>query len=340
MMKFGNRILALAVLILAMAALPVFADDTANLTTADSGQAFQTLERIETIVYGAPQGGGLVNRLANVEKEVFGRELPGSLTERQTAMLDFLEKGSTTQPSLLFKLAVTEWGVSREVHPSWAMARRVDTLEAVLEGTVQGGALAARVEKLITKLLPEGVLATPAVLPKTTVVKCALGQTLSVRNVKVDDKVVLNLTEEIIIDGNLFAPKGSRVFAHITKVKPPRSFGRASEIDMAFDALELLGPSSVTVAVGQAAKKAMEVDSAAIGAAGASFAGAVLLGPVGLAGGFLVRGSDKQLKQGTLFYVETTEDANAQAYKIPSQISSIVTSGDVQAPQGSQPVNQ
>jgi len=339
-MKHGKRILALAVLILAMAALPVFADDTANLTTSDSGQAFQTLERIETIVYGAPQGGGLVNRLANVEKEVFGRELPGSLTERQTAMLDFLEKGSTTQPSLLFKLAVTEWGVSREVHPSWAMARRVDTLEAVLEGSVQGGALAARVEKLITKLLPEGVLATPAALPKTTVVKCALGQTLSVRNVKVDDKVVLNLTEEIIVDGNLFAPKGSRVFAHITKVKPPRSFGRASEIDMAFDALELLGPSSVTVGVGQAAKKAMEVDSAAIGAAGASFAGAVLLGPVGLAGGFLVRGSDKQLKQGTLFYVETTEDANAQAYKIPSQISSIVTSGDVQAPQGSQPVNQ
>ena len=339
-MKHGKRILALAVLILAMAALPVFADDTANLTTSDSGQAFQTLERIETIVYGAPQGGGLVNRLANVEKEVFGRELPGSLTERQTAMLDFLEKGSTTQPSLLFKLAVTEWGVSREVHPSWAMSRRVDTLEAVLEGSVQGGALAARVEKLITKLLPEGVLATPAALPKTTVVKCALGQTLSVRNVKVDDKVVLNLTEEIIVDGNLFAPKGSRVFAHITKVKPPRSFGRASEIDMAFDALELLGPSSVTVGVGQAAKKAMEVDSAAIGAAGASFAGAVLLGPVGLAGGFLVRGSDKQLKQGTLFYVETTDDANVQSYKVPSQISSIVTSGDVQAPQGSQPVNQ
>ena len=254
-------------------------------------------------------------------------------------MLDFLEKGTTTQPSLLFKLAVTEWGVAREVHPSWAMARRVDTIEAVLDGTVQGGPLAARIEKLITKLLPEGVLATPALLPKTTIVKCALAQTLSVRNVKVNDKVALNLTQEIIVDGNLFAPKGSRVFAHITKVKPPRSFGRASEISMAFDSLEVLGPSAVAVAVGQAAKKAMEIDSAAIGAAGASFAGAVLLGPVGLAGGFLVRGSDKQLKQGTLFYVETTDDSNVQAYKVPSQISSLVTSGDAASPQGSEPVN-
>ena len=338
-MKFRNHILVLVVLLLTMAALPVFADDKANLTTSDSGQAFQTLERIETIVFGAPQGGDLVNRLANAEKEVFGRELPGSLTERQTAMLDFLEKGTTTQPSLLFKLAVTEWGVSREVHPSWAMSRRVDTLEAVLDGSVQGGPLAARIEKLITKLLPEGVLSTPAALPKITVVKCALAQTLTVRSVKVNDKVVLTLAEEIIVGGSLFAPRGSRVFAHITKVKPPRSFGRASEIDMAFDALEVLGPSSVAVGVGQAAKKAMELDSAAIGAAGASFAGAVLLGPVGLAGGFLVRGSDKQLKQGTLFYVETTDDANVQSYKVPSQISSLVTSGDASSPQGSQPLN-
>ena len=81
-MKFRNHILVLAILIFAMAALPAFAVDTANLTTTDNSLAFQTLERIETIVYGQAQGGGLVNRFANVEKEVFGCELPGSLTER------------------------------------------------------------------------------------------------------------------------------------------------------------------------------------------------------------------------------------------------------------------
>ncbi|HAH70178.1 MAG TPA: hypothetical protein DCL58_10405, partial [Synergistaceae bacterium] len=55
---------------------------------------------------------------------------------------------------------------------------------------------------------------------------------------------------------------------------------------------------------------------------------------LGLAGGFLVRGSDNQLKEGTLFYVETTAATTVPGYKIPSQISSMAVSGDVTSPQG------
>ena len=331
-MKF-KKMLTLTVVVLTVFAFMSVAFASSD-AIVDGGPAFQTLERIEIIVYGSPQGGGLLSRLNSAEKDVFGRELPGSLTERQTAMLDFLEKGTTTQPSLLFKLSVAEWAVIQEIHPGWSLAKRIDTLEAIVEGTVQGGAFASRTERLIMKLLPEGVLATPVEIPASTVVKTSLAQTLTVRNVKVDDKVVLKLIEEIVIAKNLVAPKGSRVFAHITKVKPPRSFGRASEIEMAFDALEVIGPNSVTVNMGEAAKKAMETDSGTIGAVGASFAGAVLLGPLGLAGGFLVRGSDNHLKEGTFFYVETTAAATVKGYMIPSQISSMTVSGDVTSPQG------
>ncbi len=314
--------------------MPAMAADT---VVADGGPAFHTLERIETIVYGAPQGGGLISRLTNAEKDVFGRELPGSLTERQTAMLDFLEKGSLTQPSVLFKLSVAEWAVSQQIHPAWPLARRVETLESILDGAVLGGALASRIEKVIIKLLPEGAMSSPAEVPATTIVKTALAQTLSVSNVKVDDKVVLNLIEEVVVNQTLVAPKGSRVFAHVSKVKRPRSFGRPSEIEIEFDALEVLGPGSVPVTMGESAKKAMEADQATVGAVGASFAGAVLLGPLGLASGFLVRGSDKELKEGTLFYVETVGVNTVQGYKVPAQISSMVSSGDVSVPQGSTP---
>ena len=131
----------------------------------------------------------------------------------------------------------------------------------------------------------------------------------------------------------LVAPKGSRVFAHITTVKPPRSFGRSSVIEMEIDGVEVLGPYVVPVNIGDAAKKAMEADSAMIGAAGASLAGAVLLGPVGLAGGFLIRGNDKQLKEGTLFYAQTSEATPITAYQIPSQISPLTQPGGL-APQG------
>ena len=113
-MKLKSMLMLTAVILTAFASVTV---SSASDVAVDGGPAFQTLERIETIVYGSPQGGGLLSRLNTAEKEVFGRELPGSLTERQTAMLDFLEKGTTTQPSLLFKLSVAEWAVTQQIHP-------------------------------------------------------------------------------------------------------------------------------------------------------------------------------------------------------------------------------
>lgn len=322
-MKIRKSIMTLLLVatIALFAAPALYAADAAT----DGGPAFQILERVEMIVYGQIQGGGLLQRLSNVEKDVFGRELPGSLTERQTAMLNFLEKGSESQPSLLFKLAVAEWAVLQTTTPDGGIARRVDTLEAIVEGAVQGGAYAARVERLITRLLPDGVTANAVEVPAGTVVKAETQKVLSVRDVKKDDKLVLKLHEEIVLNGVLVAPKGSRVFAHIEKVKPPRSFGRASEIEVGFDALEVLGPDSIPLTVGDAAKKAMEADAALIGAAGASMAGAILLGPLGLATGVLIRGSDKPIAAGTLFYVETMEAATVQAYHVPAQISSFIT---------------
>lgn len=298
--------------------------------------AFQTLERIETIVYGKAREGGLINRLSDVEKTVFGRELPGSLTERQTALIDFLEKGAGGQPSMLFKISVTEWGVEQQMRPTWSLTKRVDTLERILEGMAQSGPLVSRLERVITKLLPDGIAAVKLSVPKDTIVKAELLDTLTVRNIKKNDIIILGLLEQVKLQSVLVAPKGSRVFGHITKVKPPRSFGRPTEIEMQLDSVEVLGPSVVAVNLGEAAKKAMDADSGMIGAAGASVAGAVLLGPIGLAGGFLVRGNDKQLKAGTVFYVQTSEAAECLGYQIPQQITPISQPEDG-TPQGIKP---
>ena len=90
----------------------------------------------------------------------------------------------------------------------------------------------------------------------------------------------------------------------------------------------------VPVNIGDSAKKAMEADSALIGAAGASIAGAVLLGPAGLVGGFLIRGNDRQLKEGTLFYAQISGATPITAYQIPSQISPMSQPTGGLAPQG------
>ena len=281
----------------------------------------ESLQRVEAVVYGAPSAGGLFLRLAKVERDLFGMELPGSLTERQQALRSFIEEGTATQPSLIFKIGVAEWVTLSKVNPSLPLADRMSNLEITLEGEPQVGALSARLERILTKLLPNGAHSAQAQVPAATVLKAAFAKTLTVRNVTKGDIVELNITEDYIVGGILAVARGDRVFAEVTKVKMPRSFGRASERSVEFREAEAIGGGRMPVILGPQAKKAMQIDSGTIGAAGASIAGAVLLGPLGLAGGILVRGSDKQIPAGSLVYVETSEDSSVVGYPISDQPS-------------------
>jgi len=297
---------------------------------------FQVLERCEVIVYAQAQTGALMPRLVRLEKDVFGRELPGSLTERQTALIRFLEHGTVTSPSLLYKIGIAEWGTTKKINPEAGLARRLDAVEVIINGTIASGPIATRTEKLLAKILPENTNFAKTTLPKGTVAKAQLLQTLTVRTCKKGDKVNLSLLNEIKQDGIIVAPAGSRLLATITKVKAPRSFGRSSEIEMQFDTLETIQPKLIPVGIGEFAKKAQSVDASTVGAVGASFAGAIILGPVGLVSGAFIRGNDKQLKEGTVFYVETAEDAEVNGYKIPTSIDPYANSmNDQPAPQGS-----
>ncbi|MDR3354240.1 MAG: hypothetical protein LBO21_04325 [Synergistaceae bacterium] len=289
------------------------------------------LERIESFVYGRPQSGGMLLRLSKVERDLFGMELPGSLTERQDALASFVELGNANQPSFIFKIGAAEWVTLRRVNTSQSFEERIMNLETTLEGDYQGGALSARLERILSKLLPNGVSALKVQVPSGTVFRARFVETLTVRNVKQGDIVQLELDEDYIINGALAAAKGNRVFAQVTKVKMPRSFGRASEISVEFTDVEFLGGETTPVLIGPESKKASKLDKGVVGAAGASLAGAVLLGPVGLAGGFLVRGSDKQIPEGTMIYVETAEFKDASGYQVSGQPVE-TASDDTEAP--------
>lgn len=276
------------------------------------------LDRVEYLLYGAPSSGGLLLRLSKVERDLFGMDLPGSLTERQQALQVFVEDGTPAQPSLLFKIGVAEWITLHRTDPSLSFANRVARLESTLEGEEQIGALSARLERIITKLVPGGITSTQVQMAASTVFRARFVETVTVRNVKVGDIVHLAMDEDCIIDGTLAVAKGNRLAAEVTKVKLPRSFGRASEIQFNFKSIETIGCRDIPVTIGAEAEKAMEVDSGVVGAAGASLAGVIAFGPLGLAGGFLVRGNDKQIPEGTAVYVETAEAASVDGYAVPN----------------------
>ncbi len=292
--------------------------------------AFQRLDDMERVIYGDVRSGGLISRLSDLEKTLFGRELPGTIAERQTAVVNFLEKGSDTQPSLLFKLAIAEWITEQKSQPTRPVTDRIRVLERKLEGEAMGeGPVAMRLERLLSLLVTEPVRWEPVGLSKGTVVRVSLSRTISPSNVAVGDVVEGVLTNDLVVGSSLVAPKGSVAQGIVSKVSKPRSFGRPGEVSFVFDTL--LPPSLVPIPllVGEEAVKAAEAEKAQIAAAGGSLVGAILLGPVGLAGGFLVRGDVKEIAEGTVFHLEVGDQSSPLSYPVPEGLQSLIVPTEV-----------
>jgi hypothetical protein len=295
---------------------------------ADKSSSMQMMERIETIVYGEPNKGGLIERLNSIEKELFGRSLPGSISERHSATLNFLETGTADQPSMLFKLGVAEWIVGR-VQPQKPALTRLELLETELDGEMQyGKPLAMRVERVLSTLVAETVTFQDVILAGATVLRVKFLEELSPAKSKKGDFVGLALMDDILVDRSLVAPKGSLVETYVREVKQPRPFGVPGEVRLDFRALLPLGPQRPPVTFGNASKKATEEaqknrDKGAggiLGAGAASLGGALLLGPIGLVGGALIRGNSIKIPEGTVMFLETSGDVRVSAYPVPESL--------------------
>ena len=91
----------------------------------------------------------------------------------------------------------------------------------------------------------------------------------------------------------------------VTKVKQARNFGRDAELDIDFKQTKSIDGTYVNTFIGEEAKEQMK--SLAM-AAGASLAGMIILGPIGVIGGAFVKGKNIDLPEGTEFYIQTKDD--------------------------------
>ncbi len=309
-MKKAFLILAAAVFVFFGAAMEVRADEQQSTVYVMGG--------VEKLLYGGERTGGLIDRLSSVEKEMFGRELPGSIAERQNALLNFIEKGAPEQPSVLFKLSVAEWAVGQQASSFTPVVKRVEALEVELEGTPQvDRPVSMRIERILGLLLSDPVVPADAEVPAATVVKGTLRESLSPKTAKKGDAVKIALQNDLVVGTNLVAPRGSMMEAVVTSVSRPGSFGRPAEVKISVEKLHPLGPEKIALTVGESTRKAAEAESAQLAAAGTSFVGAILLGPIGLAGGLLVRGDLKEVPAGSVVFAETAETARVASYPVP-----------------------
>lgn len=303
MVKKFMSLLMCAVLMLTMTGT-AFAD-VAN--TAE-----EKLSAVEITMYGTAQTGPLADRIAKLEKDYEGTHTGGSMMERINAIYDATYDNSTS-PSLITQMNALEWAISHKVSMD-SMQQRVTDMEINVNGKTSTGTFKSRVEALSEFAFGSKVIPLmQTTIPANTLAKVALVDRLNAKNLKKGDVIRFKAAEDVIEDGMLLFTHGAAGEAVVTKVSQAKNFGRNAEIEVDFKYLTSVDGRQLDMVLGEESKKSMEQLGMA---AGASLAGMLVLGPIGIIGGAFVNGKNIDLPEGTELYIQTRNDE--VIYAIPT----------------------
>lgn len=133
-------------------------------------------------------------------------------------------------------------------------------------------------------------------VPKGTNVILAFDQALSSKTAKVGDSVALHVKGDVKVGNKTVIANGTKVNATISQVDKKKRYGINAKMRMVINPVKSTYGQMITV---QPLSKGEYIGGKKSGqAAGATAGGAILLGPVGLAGGYFVVGKPVIIKVG------------------------------------------
>ena len=285
---------------------------TATAFADVANTAEDKLGAVETTLYGTVQTGALADRINKLEKDFGGIHTDGSMMDRINALYDATYDNSSS-PSLVTQMNALEWAISHKVSMA-CMQQRVTDMEISVNGKTSSGTFKSRVEGL--SQFAFGSKTIPLVqtnVPANTLAKIALVDRVNAKNLKAGDVIRIQAAEDVVEDGMLLFTKGASGEAVVTKVSQAKNFGRNAEIEMDFKYLTSVDGRQMDIILGEESKKSMEQLGMA---AGASLAGMLVLGPIGIIGGAFVNGKNIDLPEGTELYIQTLNDE--VIYAIPT----------------------
>lgn len=262
------------------------------------------LAAVEKDAYGTEQTGAILDRINKLEKDFDGKHRTGSMMVRVDALYDEVYTNST-KPSILAELNAIEWNINHEVSMN-SVEKRVADMEMSINGKTSEGTYKQRIKALSEASFGSATLPlAQTIVPANTLIKVALVDPVNTKNIKVGDTVRFKVASDVIVNGKLVFAKGEPGEGEVTKVTHARNFGRNAKLEIDFRQTKAIDGTDVDTFVGDEAKA--EMKSLAM-AAGASLAGIVLLGPIGIIGGAFVNGKDIDLPEGTKLYIQTKAD--------------------------------
>lgn len=290
----------------------VFLISTLGTASASAPETVQDrLAAVETDTYGGEQTGAIIDRINHLEKDYEGTHRTGSMMERVDALYNHLYDNASG-PSIMAQLNAVEWSIEHQVSMK-PVQQRITEMETTIQGKTGEGTYRQRIAKLSSYAFGSNTLPlTQVSVPANTLIKISLVTPVNAKNLKVGDTIQYKVAEDVVENGMLLFAKGEPGTGTVTKVKQARNFGRDAEVVIDFKSTKAMDGTNVDTFVGAEAKKQMETLAMA---AGASLAGIVLLGPIGVVAGIFVNGKNIDLPAGTELYIQTKADTTL--YGVP-----------------------
>lgn len=297
MKKFLSFIASL-VFCLGLAA-PAFADGATPV-------ASEQLDAVETALYGTHQSSSMMERMESLEDDIYGApDTNRNILDRIQSTYEYICGTNGGNGSFMQKLNGVDSRFNAKI-TSGPAKTRIEDLENIIYGQVQGGSLNQRLDRLVETAYEGGQVPVEAVvLPKDSLVKIEFTVPLSSRTAQAGDPVSFRVADNLYVNDVLVLSKGATGQAEVAKVVQPRSFGRDARIDVKFSHVFAVDGSKVPIYIGKLAKQ--EAKTAA-GAAGATIGGMIVLGPIGAIGGAFVTGQAIVIPEGSSTYVQVVQD--------------------------------
>lgn len=272
---------------------------------------------VERIFYGSEQTGSLVERTSKLEKDIYGVETKDALMMRLDRIYLYAKENSSAAPSFLTKLNAVEWALTHDVTSQPAKAR-IENLERVLIGNAVTGSFDDRINKLMKLAYTNGQIdVARTTVVKDTLVKIKIVSPLNTKTSRPGDVVVYQAAEDVYSGGQLVIARGAQGFGKVTKVEPAKNFGRDAQLEISFDAIDGIDGTSIDTILGD---KAKEETKSLAKAAGATVAGMVILGPIGVVGGAFVHGQEVNIPADSQMYIQTKADVEVYGLHVKEML--------------------
>lgn len=271
----------------------------------------EDLSQVEMAIYGVTQEKPLVERVEYLEKELVGRTLPGTITNRAKQLKEFIISGTPEDPSVIFKINASQWILEEKI-TSEPLITKIENLENVLFGETSSDVLAMRAESIFGVCFKEGrPQVEEVVIPASTLVPIRFLSTLSSKSNKAGETFRFQISENIFLDNRLIIPVNSEGVGEITKAKKATLLSRPGKLEIEFKSFSALDGTSLSLILGEEAE---EENKRLYVAIGAGILGLIILSsPIGLVFGALVPGKNVKIEEGSEMFLQVESDTTVIA---------------------------